>query len=194
MDQRVITLFHESIEAKMHTGESLAPHIANASQVLVSALLNDRKVITCGNGISAAQASIFTACLLNRFEQERPSLPALSLGHDFTTQTAIASEYSFNDIYAKQIRSLGCPGDILLVLTSNGNASNLLQAISAAHDKEIQVIALTGRDGGDTAALLDSRDIELRVSVSSKHRIHEVHLLILFCLCDLIDQQLFGGF
>lgn len=194
MDQRVITLFHESIEAKMHTGESLAPQIANASQVLVNALLNDRKVMTCGNGISAAQASIFTACLLNRFEQERPSLPALSLGHDFTTQTAIASEYSFNDIYAKQIRSLGCPGDVLLVLTSNGNASNLFQAISAAHDKEIQVIALTGRDGGDTAALLDSRDIELRVSVASKHRIHEVHLLILFCLCDLIDQQLFGGF
>lgn len=194
MEQRVITLFHESIEAKMQAGESLAPHIVSASQLLVNALLNDNKIMTCGNGISAAQASIFTACLLNRFEHERPSLPALTLGTDFTTQTAVASDYSFNDIYAKQIRAIGRPGDVLLLLTSSGNSSNLFQAISAAHDKEIQIIALTGRDGGDTTALLDSHDIELRVPVTAKHRIHEVHLLTLFCLCDLIDQQLFGGF
>ncbi len=194
MDQRVITLFHESIEAKMQTGESLAPNIVSASQVIVNALLNDHKVMTCGNGISAAQASIFTACLINRFEQERPSLPAMTLGWDITTQTAIASDYSVNDIYAKQIRSLGRAGDVLLILTSSGNPSNLLQAISAAHDKEISIIALTGQDGGDTAALLDAHDIELRVPLTARHRIHEVHLLTLFCLCDLIDQQLFGGF
>lgn len=194
MDQRVITLFHESIEAKMHTGESLAPHIVSASKVMANALIHGRKIMTCGNGISAAQASILTACLINRFEQERPSLPALTLGHDFTTQTAIASDYNFNDIYAKQIRALGGAGDVLVLLTSNGNSSNLLQAISAAHDKEIQIIALTGQDGGDTATLLDAHDIELRVGVNSKHRIHEVHLLTLFCLCDLIDRELFGEF
>lgn len=194
MEQRVITLFHESIEAKMQAGENLAPLIAKASQVIVNALLNDNKVMTCGNGISAAQAHILTASLVNRFEQERPSLPALSLGADLVTQTAIASDYSFNDIYAKQVRALGRPGDILVVLTSSGNSSNLLQAISAAHDKEIQVIALTGRDGGDTAALLDANDIELRAPIIAKPRIHEVHLLTLFCLCDLIDKQLFGGF
>lgn len=193
MDQRVITLFHESIEAKMQSGESLAPFIASASQVIVHALLNEKKILTCGNGIAAAQAQIFTACLVNRFEHERPSLPAFSLGTDLTTQTAIASDYSYNDIYAKQIRALGQPGDVLLLLTTSGNASNLLQAISAAHDKEMQVIALTGRDGGDTASLLDVNDIELRVPVAAKHRIHEVHLLTLFCLCDLIDQQLFGS-
>lgn len=194
MEQRVITLFHESIEAKMHAGEELAPLIANASEAIVGALLSDKKILTCGNGISAAQAQIFTSCLLNRFEHERPSLPAMSLGTDFTTQTAIAADYSFNDIYAKQIRAIGQSGDILVLLTSHGNASNLLQAISAAHDKDIQVIALTGVDGGNTASLLDARDIELRVPVQAKHRIHEVHLLTLFCLCDLIDQQLFGGF
>jgi len=194
MDQRVITLFHESIEAKMHAGEHLAPLIAQASQVIVNALLNEKKILTCGNGISAAQAQIFTACLINRFEQERPSLPALNLGADFTTQTAIASAYSANDIYAKQIRALGHTGDILLVLTSSGKSSNLLQAISAAHDKDMHIIALTANDGGDIAALLDANDIELRAPLASKPRIHEVHLLTLFCLCDLIDQQIFGGF
>lgn len=194
MDQRVITLFHESIEAKMQAGEELAPLIAHASQAIVNALLNDKKILTCGNGISAAQAQIFTACLLDRFEHERPSLPALSLGTDLTTQTAISADYSFNDVYARQIRTIGQPGDLLVLLSSDGNSSNLLQAISAAHEKDIQIIALTGRDGGDAALLLDSRDIELRAALNSRPRIHEVHLLTLFCLCDLIEQQLFGGF
>jgi len=191
MDQRVITLFHESIEAKMHAGEQLAPLIAQASHMIVAALLNEKKILTCGNGISAAHAHIFTASLMNSLEQERPSLPAMSLGTDIISNT---DNTSANDIYAKQIRTLGNPGDVLLVVTTTGTASNLLQAISAAHDKQMQVIALTGRDGGDVAALLDAQDIELRVPVTAKHRIHEVHLLSLFCLCDLIDQQLFGGF
>ncbi len=194
MEQRVITLFHESIEAKMNAGEQLAPLIADASHLIVNALLNEKKVLTCGNGISGAQAQIFTAALVNRFEQERPSLPALSLGADYTTQTAIASDYSYNDIFAKQIRTLGQPGDVLLLITSSGSASNLLQAISAAHDKEMVVVALTGRDGGDVAALLDQQDLELRAPLTVKARIHEVHMLSLFCICDLIDEQLFGGY
>lgn len=193
MDQRVITLFHESIEAKMQSGEQLAPLIASASELIVASLLNEGKVLTCGNGLAAAQAQMFTASLVNRFEQERPSLPALSLATDFTTQTAIASDYSYNDIFAKQVRSLGREGDVLLLVTTSGNSSNLLQAISAAHDRGIAVIALTGGEGGDTAALLDHNDLELRVPLTSKPRIHEVHLLTLFCLCDLIDLQLFGG-
>jgi D-sedoheptulose 7-phosphate isomerase len=192
MDQRVITLFHESIEAKMQAGEQLAPLIAQASHYIVEALLNEKKVLTCGNGISAGHAHIFTASLMNSLEQERPSLPALSLGTDIISNPD--ANASSNDIYAKQIRTLGNPGDVLLLVTTTGTASNLLQAISAAHDKQMQVIALTGRDGGDVASLLDSHDIELRVPATAKHRIHEVHLLSLFCLCDLIDQQLFGGF
>jgi len=193
MDQRVITLFHESIEAKMQAGEYLAPLIAQASHCIVEALLNEKKVLTCGNGISAGHAHIFTASLMNSLEQERPSLPALSLGTDIISNPDNTNASS-NDIYAKQIRTLGNPGDVLLLVTTTGIASNLLQAISAAHDKQMQVIALTGRDGGDVASLLDSHDIELRVPANAKHRIHEVHLLTLFCLCDLIDQQLFGGF
>ena len=193
MDQRVITLFHESIEAKMHAGEELAPLIAQASHYIVEALLAEKKILTCGNGISAGHAHIFTASLMNSLEQERPSLPALSLGTDIISNPDNANASS-NDIYAKQIRTLGNAGDILLLVTTTGTASNLLQAISAAHDKQMQVVALTGRDGGDVPALLDTHDIELRVPVTAKHRIHEVHLLTLFCLCDLIDQQLFGGF
>jgi len=194
MEQRVITLFHESIEATMQTGESLAPQIVHASEVMVEALLNGHKILTCGNGVSAAQAQILTSSLVHRFEQERPSLPAFNLGADMITQTAIAADGGGNDVYAKPLRALGQDGDVLVLITSTGNAGSLLQAISAAHDRNIRVIALTGGDGGDAAALLDHRDIELRAALPSAIRIHEVHLLTIFCLCDLIDQHLFGGF
>jgi len=194
MEQRVITLFHESIEATMQTGEQLAPNIVQASEAMVEALLNGNKILTCGNGISAAQAQILTSSLVHRFEQERPSLPAFTLGTDLTMQTAIANDSGLNDIYAKQLRALGQEGDILVLLTSTGNSGSLLQAISAAHDRDMRVVALTGGDGGDAAALLDHRDIELRAALDSTTRIQEVHLLSIFCLCDLIDQQLFGGF
>ncbi|WP_439509659.1 SIS domain-containing protein [Marinimicrobium koreense] len=194
MEQRVITLFHESIEATMQTGESLAPQIVHASEVMVEALLNGHKILTCGNGVSAAQAQILTSSLIHRFEQERPSLPAFNLGADMITQTAIAADGGGNDVYAKPLRALGQDGDVLVLITSTGNAGSLLQAISAAHDRNIRVIALTGGDGGDAAALLDHRDIELRAALPSAIRIHEVHLLTIFCLCDLIDQHLFGGF
>lgn len=193
MEQRVITLFHESIEAKMQAGEQLAPLIAHSAELIVESLLHDGKILTCGNGASAALAQTFTSTLINRFEHERPSLPALNIGADNITQSAIAHDYTYNEIYAKQIRALGNPGDVLVILSAAGNASNLLQAISAAHDRDIPVIALTGRNSDDIVALLDNRDVELRTPAMSFARTHEVHLLTLFCLCDLIEQQLFGG-
>jgi D-sedoheptulose 7-phosphate isomerase len=193
MEEHIITLFHESIEAKMQSGEYLAPLLVDASDMLVHCLLQERKILLAGNGVSAAQAQIMTASLVNRFEQERPSLPAICLGSDLTTQTAIANDSSFNDIYAKQVRSLGQPGDVLIVITTSGNCSNLLQAVSTAHDREMDVIVLSGKDGGDLASLTYAQDIELRVPLESCTRIHEVHLLSIFCLCDLIDKQLFGN-
>ncbi|BFM19678.1 phosphoheptose isomerase [Gilvimarinus japonicus] len=193
MDQRVITLFHESIEAKMQAGEQLAPLIAHSSELIVETLLNEGKIITCGNGVSGALAQTFTASLINRFEHERPSLPAINIGADVITQSAIAHDYTYNEIYAKQIRAIGQPGDVLVLLSASGSASNLLQAISAAHDRDITVIALTGRDSDDVIALLDNRDVELPTPDASFARIHEVHLLTLFCLCDLIEEQLFGS-
>ncbi|MGD8175513.1 D-sedoheptulose-7-phosphate isomerase [Marinimicrobium sp. ARAG 43.8] len=194
MEQRVITLFHESIEATMQTGEELAPAIARASEIMVEALLNGHKILTCGNGISAAQAQILTNCLLHRFEQERPSLPALHIGSDLVSGSAMATDGGGNDVYAKPLRAVGQEGDVLVLFTSTGSDSNLLQTISAAHERHIRVIALTGGDGGDAASLLDHGDIELRAALPSRTRVQEVHLLTLFCLCDLIDQHLFGGF
>jgi len=193
MEERIITLFHESIEAKMQAGEYLAPLLAEASEMLVHCLLQERKILIAGNGVSAANAQIMTANLVNRFEQERPSFPAMCLGADLTTQTAIATDSSYNEIFAKQVRSLGQPGDVLFVITTSGNPSNLVQAITAAHDRDMDVIALSGRDGGNIASLLDVHDIEVRVPVDSRTRIHEVHLLSIFCICSLIDEQLFGG-
>lgn len=192
MEQRIITLFHESIEAKMQAGEYLAPLICEASEILVHCLLNEGKILTAGNGVSAANAQTLSANLCNRFERERPSLPAMTLGADFTTQTSIANDYSFNEIFAKQVRALGQPGDCLVLITTSGNPSNLVQAVAAAHEREMNVIALSGRDGGNIASVLDAHDLELRVPVDARTRLHEIHLLSIFCLCDLIDQQLFG--
>ncbi|GAB3092870.1 SIS domain-containing protein [Aestuariicella hydrocarbonica] len=193
MEQRIITLFHESIEAKMQAGEYLAPLLCEASEIMVHCLLNEGKIFTAGNGISAANAQVLSANLCNHFERERPGLPAITLGADFTTQTSIANDYSYNDIFAKQVRALGHPGDCLLLITTSGNPSNLVQAVAAAHEREMNVIALSGRDGGNIASVLDANDLELRVPVNSNTRLHEIHLLSIFCLCDLIDQQLFGA-
>ncbi len=193
LDERIITLFHRSIESKMQSGEVLAPLLTEASQILVHALLNENKILACGNGISGANAQILTANLSHRFERERPGFPAFTLGSDFVSQTAIANDVSYNEIFSKQIRALGNPGDILILFSTSGNPSNLVQALQAAHEKQMPVIAITGRDGGNIAALLDVNDLELRVPDNSRTRIHEVHLLMNFCLCDLIDYQLFGA-
>ncbi len=192
MSQRVYSLFQKSVEAKMQVGEELAPLIANASSKLVDALLAERKILICGNGASAAIAQILTSSLLDRYEKERPGLPAIWLGSNIATYTAIASDSSYADVYAKPIRALGQEGDVLVVFSTSGNSSNLVQAITAAHDRGLSVIAITGRDGGDISSLLDANDIHICAAINSRGRIHEIHLLTAFCLCDLIDHQLFG--
>ena len=194
MEQRVIQLFHESIEATMNAGEQFAPLIADASQIIVNALLQEHKVLACGNGISTSNAQVLTASLLNRFEQERPSLPAITIGMDASVNGAIANEHNYNEIYAKQIRALGNSGDVLVVFATSGNSSILVQAISAARDKDMHIIVLSGENSADIAAVLDAQDIELRAPSESIARVHEVHLLSIFCICDLIDRQLFGGY
>lgn len=193
MEQRVIDLFHESIEAKMQAGEYLAPLLCEASEIMVHCLLNGGKVITAGNGTSSAKAQILAANLCNRFERERPSLPALALGTDVTALTAITNDHSFSEIFAKQVRALGMPGDCLVLMSASGRPNNLIQAVAAAHEREMNVIALLGADGGDISSVLEANDLEIRVPVNSVTRVHEIHMLCLFCLCDLIDQQLFGA-
>lgn len=193
MLERIIQTFHQSIETKMQAGEMLAPLIARASEIVVGSLLNEGKVLVAGNGCSAALGQLFTATLTNRLKQERPGLPAIHIGSDNAALTAIADDFSYNDVFARQIRALGNAGDVLVLFTSSGNSSNLLQAIAAAHDRQVTVVALTGSDGGDLATLLDSNDMELRVPSDSAAHVHEVHLLTAFCICDLIDYQLFGA-
>ncbi|GAB1258300.1 SIS domain-containing protein [Aurantivibrio plasticivorans] len=192
MQERIIQIIHQSIESKMQAGELLTPFIVDASELLVSALLNERKILVAGNGNCAALGDIFVGNLLNRFQHERPALPAINLMGDSAVVSAIASDSSYNDVFAKQVRAIGQPGDVLLLVSNNGNASNLIQAVAAAHDREMAVIALTAEEGGDIATLLDVNDIELRAPAEAIFQILEIHLLCLLCLCDLIDYQLFG--
>ncbi len=176
----------------MQVGEELAPLIEAAADKIVQALLEERKILVCGNGPSAALAQIFASNLIDRFERERPSLPAIWLGSNMASYTAIVADSQYNEVYAKPIRALGHEGDLLLLLSSSGNSQNLIQAVSAARERELKVIAITGRDGGALSSLLTSNDIELCARVNSRSRIHEIHLLVLYCLCDLIDHKLFG--
>ncbi len=193
MLDRVTQHFSASIEAKLQAAEELPPVIAGAAEMMVHTLLNEGKILACGNGGSAADAQHFSSELLNRFERERPALPALALTTDSSTLTSIANDYSYNEVYSKQVRALGQPGDVLLAISTSGRSANIVQAIQAAHDREMVVVALTGKDGGDMARLLHAEDIEIRVPAEVTARIQEVHLLVIHCLCDLIDEHLFGG-
>lgn len=193
LQDRIINHFSDSIQTQQDAMIILSELIEFASQRLVAALLNDKKILTCGNGGGAANAQLLSAAMLNQFERERPSLPAIALTTDTTTITAIANDYHFDDIFAKQIRALGQSGDMLMLYSDASHSANIAKAIATAHDKDISVIALTGNHGGTLAPLLNETDIEIRVPSSSGARIQEVHTLITHCLCDLIDHQLFGG-
>ena len=190
--ERIKQHFLDGIETKQMAMEMLAPVIEQASDSMVNVLLNGGKILTCGNGGSAGDAQHFSSELLNRFERERPSLPAIALTTDSSTITSIANDYSYNEIFSKQIRALGNTGDVLLAISTSGNSANVVQAIQAAHDREMTVIALTGKDGGNMSSLYLPEDIEIRVPSDTTARIQEVHLLVIHCLCDLIDWQLFG--
>ena len=193
LQDRIINHFSDSIQTKQDAMNNLCELIEFASQKIVEALVDDKKVLCCGNGGSAGDAQHFSSEMLNRFERERPALPAIALTTDSSTLTSIANDYHFDEVFAKQIRALGQAGDVLLIYTSSGNSGNLLRAAKVAQDKDMTVIALTGKDGGGLAQNLKESDIEIRVPSNSTARVQEVRLLITHCLCDLIDQQLFGG-
>lgn len=192
MDERVLEHFRESIAVKQSSVD-LAPWITSAARLMTQALLADGKIMTCGNGGSAADAQHFSSELLNRFELERPGLPAMALTTDSSTLTSIANDYEFNDVFAKQVRALGHANDVLLGISTSGNSENIVRAIHAAHERGMRVIALTGRDGGAIAQMLHAEDVEIRVPAQRTCRIQEVHILIVHCLCDLIDAELLGA-
>jgi len=190
--QRVKNNFLESIQIKTESLEKLAPRIADAAGVMASCLLDNHKIMACGNGGSAADAQHFSSEMLNRFEMERPGLPAIALTTDSSTLTSIANDYQYADIYSKQILALGQKQDILLAISTSGESDNIIHAIDAAHDRNMIVIALTGKDGGQIRDLVNANDIEICVPAKSTARIQEVHIMIIHSLCDLIDLQLLG--
>ena len=183
--------FTESIQIQIAAAEALPDVITHAAQAMVATLLNGNKILCCGNGGSAVNAQQFVSCLLNRFETERPSLPAMALTTDNTTMTAVANDYNFEDIYAKQVRAFGQTDDILLAISTSGNSKNVIKAMEAAVTRDMTIIAFTGKDGGEMAGLLGENDVEIRIPSHRTSRIHEVHMVTLHCLCDLIDQVLF---
>jgi D-sedoheptulose 7-phosphate isomerase len=191
MSDRVLAHFHESVAVKQASA-ALAPEIAKAAQLMAQSLLNDGKLLSCGNGGSTADAQHFSGELLGRFERERPGLPAIALTTDSSTITAIANDYHYADIFAKQVNALGQSGDVLLACSTSGNSENVLRAIATAHSRGLKVVALTGRDGGAIARSLNPEDIEVRVPADRTCRIQEVHLLVIHCLCDLIDDAILG--
>jgi D-sedoheptulose 7-phosphate isomerase len=188
--ERIRQLFNDSIDTKLAALDVMPPAILRAAECMVDALKSGHKILACGNGGSAADAQHFAAELLNRFERERNSLAAFALTTDSSTLTSIANDYSYDEIFSKQIKGLGLEGDVLLAISTSGRSPNIINAIYAAHSKGMKVIAMTGKEGGDVARILrTAEDTELRVPGQSTARIQEVHLLLIHCLCDYIDQE-----
>ena len=185
--------FQDSIAVKQQSLEVLIEPIHRAGEAMVNSLLNNGKILSCGNGGSAGDAQHFSAELLNRFEKERPGLPAMALTTDSSTLTAIANDYSYEEIFSKQVSALGQASDALLAISTSGNSANVAAAMKAAQEREMLTVVLSGNDGGTMANLLGEQDIEIRVPSRRTARIQEVHLVVIHCLCDFIDTQLFGG-
>jgi len=185
-------MFDDSIATKQAAKKSLIEPLTDAVNLLVNTLKNGNKTLVCGNGGSAADSQHFAAELICRFELERPSLPSIALTTDTSAMTAISNDYSYNEVFARQVSGLGQQGDALIAISTSGNSENVIRAIEVAHEQQMNVIALTGKDGGKIASLLKDNDVEIRVPTESTARTQEVHILTLHCLCDQIDQQMFG--
>jgi D-sedoheptulose 7-phosphate isomerase len=193
LTDRIRSHFADSIATKQAALAVLVPPISSATGLLVEALQDGGKILSCGNGGSAGDAQHFSAELLNRFERERPGLAAVALSTDTSTLTSIANDYAYEQVFSKQVSALGRAGDVLLAISTSGNSPNVVAAIAAAHERGMKVVALTGRNGGRMAGALRPGDIEIRVPAERTARIQEVHLLVIHCLCDGIDQALFPG-
>ena len=193
LSDRVFDHFAESIKAKQDNQELLAEATAAAIELMFAALVNDGKVLACGNGGSAADAQHFAAELVGRFKMERMGLAGIALTTDTSALTAIANDYDFNRVFSKQVEALGRSGDVLLAISTSGNSANIIAAIEAAHERDMRVVALTGKDGGQIAHILQDQDILLNVAHQRTARIQEIHILLIHAICDGIDQLLMGN-
>ncbi len=189
---RISGHFSDSAQVKLKAMEVLATPLSEAAELMAACLKKDGKILACGNGGSAGDAQHFSAELLNRFEMERPPLAAVALTTDSSTLTSIANDYSYEEVFSKQVTGLGRPGDVLLAISTSGNSPNVLKAMQAAHERSMTVVALTGKSGGKMSGMLRDEDINLCVPSDSTARIQEVHLVCLHCICDAIDCILLG--
>lgn len=187
---RIVHIFETGLELRARCRRELPAIVERAAWLVIDALSAGNKVLCCGNGGSAADAQHFSSEMLNRFERERPGLPAIALTTDASTITSIGNDYDFSDIFAKQVRALGKAGDVLLAYSTSGRSPNIVRAIDAAHERAMPVLLVSGRDGGPAAAKLLAGDVEIRVPSEQTARIQEIHLTITHCLCDLIDGHL----
>ena len=192
LEARVSDTFAQHLDTVQALSGELVPIITRAANICLAALLADKKILSCGNGGSAADAQHFSSELLNRFELERPGLPAVALTTDSSTLTSIANDYHYDEIFSKQVRALGQPGDILLAISTSGNSTNVIRAVEAAHERDMRVVALNGRDGGEITRILNDSDVDILVRGPSTARVQEMHIIVIHCLCDLIDHQLLG--
>ncbi len=190
---RIHQHFNDSAHLKLQVADLLSEPLARASELLVQCLLDEGKILSCGNGGSAADAQHFSSELLNRFDRDRPGLAAIALTTDASTVTSIANDYAFEQVFSKQVTALGHKGDLLLAISTSGNSTNVVRAIEAAHEREMHIIALTGRDGGKMGELLTPGDVHICVPASITARIQEVHLLAIHCICDAVDCMLLGA-
>ncbi|MEW8681073.1 MAG: phosphoheptose isomerase [Candidatus Thiodiazotropha endolucinida] len=191
--KRIQMLFNQSIQTKIDALPMLTQPIADAAELIFNRLLEGNKVLSCGNGGSAGDAQHFSSEMLNRYERDRPGLPAIALTTDSSTVTSIANDSDFSNVFSRQIEALGQPSDLLLAISTSGNSTNVNSAIASAHERDMNIVALTGRDGGGLVKLLAPGDVEIRVPSDVTARIQETHLLIIHCLCDLVDHQLLGS-
>lgn len=185
--------FVESIKLKEEFKEKLLPIIIVAGEMLAGSFDRGGKVLSCGNGGSASDATHFTAEMVGRFQLERDGLAAISLTSDIAVLTAVANDYGYQNLFARQVKALGREGDLLLAISTSGNSQNIIQAIHQAHQSRLRVIALTGGSGGTVATTLKPTDLEIRVPSTITARIQELHILIIHCLCDLVEHLLFGS-
>ncbi len=192
LEQRIQRHFFDCADLMNQSAEALVKPIADAVQAVLGCITAGGKVLACGNGGSAGDAAHFAAEFVGRFERERPGLAAIALNTDTSILTAIANDYSFEQVFAKQVQALGTPGDVLLVISTSGNSANVLAAVDVAHQKDMTVVALTGRGGGKLGARLSETDVHVCVPHERTARVQEVHILAIHCICDAVDAQLLG--
>ncbi len=192
LELRIQQHFIDSADLKYQSAQSLSKPIAAAVQAMLACVTSGGKVLACGNGGSAADAQHFAAEFVGRFERERPELGAIALTTDSSILTAVANDYGYNVVFSRQVRALGLPGDVLLAISTSGNSASILAAVDTAHERDMTVVALTGKGGGKMAQALRETDVHICVPHERTARIQEVHLLVVHCLCDGVDTQLLG--